>query len=89
MRTHHPQADTLEHRHDYGGRRHYLLDRPVYAGTILLLETDDGWVLGRYEWSFDWRPPQFYYAVPGADELASMAIDSHMRLAWPDPRERD
>ena len=35
------------------GYRHCLDDRAVHAGSMLELLTDNGWVTGRYEWSFN------------------------------------
>lgn len=72
-------AITLEE--DFGGPRHYLEGRPISAGSGLLLLTELGWTLGRYESRY---PIGVYYLyLPGA-HLVSITITEEMRFAWPD-----
>lgn len=78
-----------DHRGDHlvlgeyaGGRRHFLAGRPVRAGAGLCLLTRYGWMQGRYEWSYDERPPRFYHTLPHGEQV-EMELPYGARLAWP------
>ena len=64
------------------GSRHYLDGRPVHAGSFLQLLTDDGWIDGRYEWSYDAdeRP----YLVTDTDKDEGVRLDAYALLRWPE-----
>lgn len=76
------QGDCLVLGEDAGGQRHFLAGRPVRAGAGLCLLTRHGWMRGRYEWSFDDRPPRFYLTLPHG-ERAELNLPNGARLAWP------
>lgn len=81
-------GDRLIRGEDAGGARHFLAGRPVPAGTLLLLLTRHGWMRGRYEWSFNDRPPRFYHVLPHGDSVV-MELPAYARLAWPEDLEPD
>ena len=35
------------------GYRHYVRGVPIHAGSAIHVKLGDGWIAGRYEWSFD------------------------------------
>lgn len=37
---------------DGSGRRHFVQDKPIHAGTGIEIKFGDGWIHGRYEYSF-------------------------------------
>lgn len=76
------RGDHLVLGEDAGGRRHFLAGRPVRAGAGLCLLTRYGWMQGRYEWSYDERPPRFYHTLPHGERV-EMELPYGARLAWP------
>lgn len=66
---------------DASGYRHYLDGRPVHAGTIVEILTDDGWVTGRYEWNFaiDSEP----FVVTNSEHNRAFLLDANSLLRWP------
>jgi hypothetical protein len=64
------------------GTRHFLDDEPLCCGRSLLLLTDAGWILGRYELGAGGEP-RFYYSLPGGrDRQVSIPIPRHARLTF-------
>lgn len=47
---------TLGHSGE-GGLRHFVGREPVYAGSYIEIKFGDGWIPGRYEWSFEQGNP--------------------------------
>lgn len=39
------------------GYKHYVCGVPVHAGSAIQVKFGDGWIAGRYEWSFDDKSP--------------------------------
>ena len=68
---------------DRGGQRHFLEDRAVHAGDGVELQLPDGWLPGRYEWSFDDQPPELVVAVAGTKENAIVRLPPSATLRWP------
>lgn len=48
---------TLGHEGSSGGLRHFVNGEPVRAGSYMEVKFGDGWIPGRYEWSFDQESP--------------------------------
>jgi hypothetical protein len=75
------QGLTLELRSEESGYRHYLAGQAVRAGTILELQTDSGWITGRYEWSYN--PDSKPYLVVDSDTDRAVGLGPDSRLRWP------
>jgi hypothetical protein len=43
--------------HLQNGNRHFVRDEPVHAGRYMEVRFGDGWIRGRYEWSFNSEDP--------------------------------
>jgi hypothetical protein len=41
----------------HNGNRHYVNDKPITAGSYIEVRFGDGWIPGRYEWSFNSGDP--------------------------------
>jgi hypothetical protein len=39
------------------GYRHYVCGVPIHSGSAIQVKFGDGWIAGRYEWSFDGKSP--------------------------------
>lgn len=48
-----------------GNYRHYVQGVPVHAGSAIQVKFGDGWINGRYEWSFD---PKSKVSIHSGDE---------------------
>jgi hypothetical protein len=74
----------LEIKREASGPRHWLDGQPVHSGALLELRTtDQGWVLGRYEWSYQERDrPTFHI-----DEFTIRRIAPTDLLRWPTRRQ--
>ncbi len=74
------KGDQLELRDEgASGYRHYLNDQAVHAGSFLQVLTEDGWVDGRYEWSFMVLAKP--YLVIGDGQ--TVVLDDDAWLRWP------
>ena len=66
-------------RHEESGLRHYVDNQAVRAGRFLEVLTDDGWVTGRYVWTFTAASKPFL--MVSDDQL--ITLDSDAKLRWP------
>lgn len=76
---------------DAGGRRDFLGDEPVHAGTGLYLLMWKGWTAVRYE-SNGAGPSLVYLSLPGVGAEIPITIPPDARFAWQHevrPRERN
>lgn len=98
MNTNIEQGQILELGRDSGGRRHYLSGRPVHAGVVLELLTVNGWLRGRYEWTYRKNDPAIFclmLQVPGTDQdgypnrhQVEFLLPEYALLRWPVKREQ-
>lgn len=65
----------LTHTH-----RHYLADRPVHCGDMLMIwsEDEDTWVMGRYEWTGRLHDEATLDTAHGC-----FLLDESLLLRWP------
>lgn len=74
----------LESRSDAGGLRHTLDGRDVHAGDELELVTDEGRIVGRYEWAFDpTSPPRLVVGITAAGDELAIVLPPTADLEWP------
>jgi hypothetical protein len=73
------EGHQLELRREESGLRHYVDNQAVRGGSFLEMLTGDGWVTGRYEWTFnaDSKP----FLMVSDDQL--ITLDSDAQLRWP------
>lgn len=77
----------LELVREPSGLRHFLAGKPVHAGYILELQLEDGWIRGRYEWSFqEGTLPLFYVALASGTGVVSFHPPEAARFRWPGER---
>ncbi|WP_244944322.1 hypothetical protein [Paenibacillus polymyxa] len=48
---------TLGHEGSGNGLRHFVAGKPIHAGSYIEIKFGDGWIPGRYEWSFEMDSP--------------------------------
>lgn len=48
---------TLGHEGPTGGLRHFVEGKPMHSGSYIEVKFGDGWIPGRYEWSFQQGEP--------------------------------
>lgn len=78
---------------DAGGLRHFLDGKPVSAGAVLYLLTNEGWLGGRYEWEFtETARATFTFYIPGARSAwggqVTIVLPPHALLAFPSDLSR-
>lgn len=69
---------------DGGGRRDFLIGRPVHAGEGLFLLTCAGWHPVGYESNVAGSEPVLYLPLPGTWQDVVFAVPREARLAWPE-----
>jgi len=88
MKSGGPEPAPLRDGRDSGGRRQFLMGRPVSAGTHLMLQSRWGWMPGRVETGAEGQPIFYLRPFPGTDQQVVWEITSEMRFAWPSDLER-
>ena len=75
---------TLREGTTVGGPRHFLDDEAPHAGTGVWLLTDDGWLRGRYEWTFEPGTPAEIWIGVGRNDEAVIQVYPGARLCFRD-----